>query len=155
MTKLVLTWDEYFKLCDDLVKQIKNDRITDIVSISRGGLIPAQYIAYKSRIRRVHNVGMITYSDMNHTQFEESDTVIYQKVTELFDRSHRILIIDDIADSGKTIHKCKMHHPSFNDAEFVKVCTLQYKPKSSIVKPDYYAQVIDDDTWIVYPYDLE
>jgi xanthine phosphoribosyltransferase len=151
-TKLTLTWCDYFKLCDILIGKLAGNKFTDIVAISRGGLIPAQYIAYKLDIPRVHNFGVSSYSKEN-VRLHDDKVVVYQKVTMHFNENHHVLVIDDIADTGKTIKKCLGAHWMFAAAANVKLSALHYKLDKSVIKPDYYAQIVDANTWIEYPYD--
>jgi hypoxanthine phosphoribosyltransferase len=152
-TKLILTWDDYFKLCDSLVEQVKDVGFTDIVAISRGGLIPSQYIAYKLGIKRIHNFGIQSYSD-NNTQLDEKLVIIYQGVTTVFDRDNKVLIVDDIADTGRTLKWCQELQPLLDGAAIKKTATLQYKPETSQIRPDYFAQAVERSQWVVYPYDV-
>lgn len=147
--KIFLTWEEYFKLCNNLVEQMKDVGFTDIIAIARGGLIPAQYIAYKLNIKRIYTAGISSYKEKTQTDF-----VIYQGMDGIFDNNSKVLIIDDIADSGKTIQLLQeVYAFKLYFANIVKVCTLQYKPKKSVVTPNYYAQAVENNDWIVYPYD--
>ena len=58
-----------------------------------------------------------------------------------------MLIIDDIADTGKTFKELE------KDLDTPKYAALHYK-STSVFKPDYYAEEIDDDFgWIVYPWE--
>ena len=58
-----------------------------------------------------------------------------------------IVVIDDIADTGKTFQFYK-EQPETKDAHYVTI----HEHKQSIVKPDY--SVIDkQDIWIVYPWE--
>ncbi len=155
--KLKINWDTYFYLCDIIIQRILDKQIepfTDIVAISRGGLLPAQYIAYKLNIPKIHCFSVSTYNTSN-TKIEDEQIDIYQKVTAKFTLNNRILIVDDIADSGKTIQLCIDEHKNFPSAKDVKVATLHYKREKSIIKPDYYASIVGLNTWIVYPYDFE
>ncbi len=36
----------------------------------------------------------------------------------------------------------------------IVVCTIAYKPHS-IIKPDYYANIVDNETWVVFEYEEE
>ena len=58
------------------------------------------------------------------------------------------LIIDDIADSGKSLA-----HFTENDTNFCKfyIATMFYHERSE-VKPDYY-QELKEDRWIVFPWE--
>lgn len=149
MNKIFLNWNDYFKLCDQLTEQIKDKGFTDIIAISRGGLIPAQYIAYKLNIKKIHSFGVSSYKGTKQESFS-----IYQTIDENFQDKDKILIIDDIADSGKTLQFClDFFSMKFFYAGIVNIGALHYKPEKSIVKPDYYSQTVDNTDWIVYPYD--
>ena len=146
---LKLTWEDYFKLCDSLVEQVKNEGYTDIIAISRGGLIPAQYLAYKLDIKRVHVFGVSSYKGQTQDRFE-----IYQEIDTHFSDKNKVLIVDDIADTGKTLYYCLDYYSvKLYYAQKVHICSLHYKPQNSIIKPEYYAQTVENNTWVVYPYD--
>ena len=119
--KIFLTWDDVYELLDKIHVQCKGS-IDYVTGIPRGGTILA--IMYSHR-------------------FE----VPYMKYTS--NHYPKLLIIDDIADSGKTIFDLRgeMFNPKF--------ATLHYKT-TSVAKPEYYAQEISDDFgWIVYPWEKD
>lgn len=62
----------------------------------------------------------------------------------------RILLVDDIADSGKSLKLVKKHLLDQGVAD-VKICALYCKPWS-IVTPDFCARTTD--AWIVFPHEL-
>lgn len=148
-----ISWTRYFELCDQLVKQMKESQITDIIGISRGGLLPAQYLAYQLGVRRIHNYGVSSYSD-NNERLSDSDINIYQNVTTPFYKEHNVLIVDDIADTGKTITQLLKRHNYFANAGKILVATLHYKPKKSIICPDFFGEAVGNDIWIQYPYEI-
>ncbi len=151
--KLILSWGDYFKLCDNLVQQTKDGKFTDIIGISRGGLMPAQYIAYKLGIRRVHSFGMYSYTE-DERRMGDSDTCIYQSPSMKFDPGDRVLIVDDVADTGKTIRACLEYvHSVFRINPPMYVCTLHFKEGKSTVTPEYFAEKVDPTCWIQYPYE--
>ena len=60
-----------------------------------------------------------------------------------------IVVIDDIADTGKTFQFYK-EQPETKDAHYVTI----HEHKQSIVKPDY-SVLYKQDKWIVYPWEVE
>ena len=60
-----------------------------------------------------------------------------------------IVVIDDIADTGKTFQFYK-EQPETKDAHYVTI----HEHKRSIVKPDY-SVLYKEDKWIVYPWETE
>jgi hypothetical protein len=63
----------------------------------------------------------------------------------------KVLIVDDIADTGKSL-KLVMDHVLQKATSEVKVATLYCKPWS-IVKPDYYEK--ETELWVVFPWDIK
>ena len=146
--KLNISWTDYFKYCDDLVSQIGySNKYSAILAVARGGLIPAQYIAYKLGIKKIYNFGVISYADSNQ-MLKDEDVTMYQSPAMNSDiHSSKILIIDDIADSGRTL---KIVTSLYTNSD---VCVLFYKPNKSIVEPNYFAESVSNDVWITFPYD--
>ncbi len=61
-----------------------------------------------------------------------------------FLQNETVLVVDDIVDSGRVMK-------AFRDTGY-KTCCLHYK-ESAVMKPDIYAQITDEDTWLVYPWE--
>lgn len=119
--KVYYDWDDVNLLLDKIHEQTKGE-IDYVTGVPRGGTILA-----------------ILYSHRFDVPYMERSSNHYPK----------LLILDDIADSGKTIFDLReeMFNPKFG--------TLHYKT-SSIAKPEYFAKEIPDDYgWIVYPWEKE
>ncbi len=135
----------YEKFRDDtisLVKQIKEFEPQAIVGVARGGLIPAHSIAEGLELRDVQTLRTELYDD---TQKRESISV-YNRC-EFEKDIKRILVVDDIADSGDTL-KAVMDdlESKYPNIEF-KSATLFYK-KTSIYKPDFW--INEATEWIEF-----
>lgn len=119
--RVYYSWEDVYKLLDNIHAQTKGE-IDMVTGIPRGGTILA--VLYSHRF------------DIPYFEYKS-------------DHYPRLLIIDDIADSGDTILKWReeMSNPKF--------ATLHYKT-SSKAKPEYFAKEIPDDYgWIVYPWEKE
>ena len=117
--KIFLKWDDVYPLLDKIHEQSKGT-IDYVTGVPRGGTILAVMYSHRFNIKYLHGIS-------NHYT--------------------RLLVLDDIADTGETLFdiKDKMPNP--------KLATLHYKT-SSIIKPEYYAEEIADDFgWIVYPWE--
>jgi hypoxanthine phosphoribosyltransferase len=66
-------------------------------------------------------------------------------------RGKRVLIVDEVADTGKSL-KMVREHIVQEGAEEVKTATVYYKPWS-VVRPDYFAKETSD--WIVFPWEIK
>jgi hypoxanthine phosphoribosyltransferase len=80
-----------------------------------------------------------------------------QYVIDNADSEHRLLIVDDVFDSGRSIRaileelsiKCRRNLP-----ETIRIACPWYKPTKNITSltPDYY--VHETDQWLVFPHEL-
>jgi hypothetical protein len=60
------------------------------------------------------------------------------------------LLVDDICDSGKTL--LGYTNSPLLSPNIVHTATIYYKPEA-LIKPDYYADVIESDIWILFPWE--
>ena len=80
-----------------------------------------------------------------------------QYVIDNADSEHRLLIVDDVFDSGRSIRaileelsiKCRRNLP-----DTIRIACPWYKPTKNITSltPDYY--VHETDQWLVFPHEL-
>lgn len=144
------TWERIDSLVNEqLIPQLNGDDYDAVLAITRGGMIPACLVSESLGIRNVMTAAVMFYTAVEQTleapiflQFPE-DAILVGK---------RILIVDDVWDSGRT---------AVNVRERVKrargmptVAVIHYKPHKSLYpedKPDFYA--METDEWIVYPWD--
>lgn len=97
-----------------------------ILGVVRGGLFVAAGIAYALDIKDVRHVNVEFYTDVGQTL---PAPVIVGEVPHLADLSGRkVLVADDVADSGATLHFVRALLPA--DAD-VRVAVLYAKPAST------------------------
>jgi hypoxanthine phosphoribosyltransferase len=65
-------------------------------------------------------------------------------------QSQKVLIIDDVTDTGKTLRTAVDYMKELGAAE-VRTGVLQHKTVSPFV-PDYYAEKVAEWRWIIYPW---
>ena len=143
--KAFYSWDHFHQLVGEIKKKVdKTPNI--IVSIGKGGSIPGVILAEMFECNNL-NLGLKSYKGQNRGDIHE-----YQGI-KCFDglRDANILIVDDIADSGETF-KYAVNRFIGNGCERVQTASVFYKPCSKF-KPDYYAEVVDETTWIVQPWE--
>jgi hypoxanthine phosphoribosyltransferase len=126
-----------------------------ILGISRGGWIPARLLSDMFEARYLLE-GKITSSILAtmqikfYTAIAETHTkpVISQDVgVDIYQK--RILLIDDLADSGESL-ECALDYLKLKDPKEIRIATLLFKPWSK-VKPDYYVEESSD--WVVFPHE--
>lgn len=143
----VLNWEDIYANSHLLFEKIFLDDYKPdmIVAVARGGWIPARLIADFFMIRKAANIKVEAYEVIGETNVEA-------KITEdisLPVKGKKILIVDDIADSGASL---KVVNESLvnKEAGEIKTATLHYKEKSEVI-PDYYLE--KTDAWVVYPWE--
>ncbi|UCN00697.1 phosphoribosyltransferase [Sulfurimonas sp. SWIR-19] len=124
-----------------LILEVKNFNADAIVSVARGGFTLAHCLAEGLDIRDVQSIRTELY-----------DVTCKRKELSLFGTCsladvQRVLVVDDIADSGETLAYVMQHlQKNFPEAVF-KSSTLFYK-KTSIYKPDFW--INEADAWIEF-----
>jgi len=110
-----------------------DEEFDTLLPISRGGLSMGQFLGEYYAIRKVYAINTIGYNDT-----QKLNKVEVFNLPDLSD-SHRILILDDIVDSGDTIEAVLAKLKQLYPTKTFKVASLFYKPTASI-SPDYSVQ---------------
>jgi len=78
----------------------------------------------------------------------KGEPIITQPVSVLV-KGKKVLVMDDVADTGKSLRLVKLHLRERGAAE-VRIATVYYKPWSVII-PDYYMK--ETRSWIIFPWE--
>lgn len=132
-----------------------------IVAIWRGGAPIGCYV--HEVLKRVgQKPDHICIRTSRYTGIDEaSSTVQVHNLGYLLERlssSHRILLIDDVHDTGLTIAEIKHTFKTElgdNCPADIRTATVYYKPTRNKTKnvPEYYVKISDE--WLVFPHELE
>jgi len=141
------TWDEIYEMLLRLAEKIQRDNFHPdlIIGVCRGGWPPARVMSDLLGNPKLANISVEFYVDVAETK---NKPVLTQSVTAPV-KGKKVLILDDVADTGKTLKLVKKHLLD-RGAEEVKIATIYYKPWS-IVVPDYYEK--ETKRWIVFPWE--
>jgi len=114
-----------------LIQQVKTFKPNSIVGIARGGLMLSHAIAEGLNIRDVQTLRTELYDET----CKRENISCFGTCT--FKSAKKVLIVDDIADSGETLKEIMSYLESeFKDIEF-KSATLFYK-RISIYEPNFW-----------------
>lgn len=116
-----------------------------ILGIARGGLTLAHFLANALNIRDCFSLNSIHYE--NTTKL---DTVKIYNIPDL-SKFKRVLITDDIIDSGESIVAIKKEINRLYPNLEIAVATIFYKPKA-LMLPNFTIKEADD--WIEFFWDL-
>ena len=151
MEKEFLTWQDVDRLVDELLPQIAG-KFDAILMITRGGIILGGILAEALDIRDVLTAAVQFPRDPDLEKLAWPTFLQFPSDTLL--RGRRVLIVDDVWDSGRTINtvRGRVEHAGGHPA----TCVLHFKPARSLFperKPDYYGAVTN--RWIVYPWEVD
>ncbi|MHA2028646.1 MAG: phosphoribosyltransferase [Candidatus Kariarchaeaceae archaeon] len=145
---LVQNWQDSFDKCFYLYEQIINSQFYPdiVIGVARGGWIPARLLADFLHIKETVNIKVEAYSVIGETDVEASVTQDINVNIE----GKKILVVDDIADSGESLLAVYNSMKEKTPAE-VRTATIYYKPRSAI-KPDFYTH--ETSAWVIFPWEL-
>jgi len=132
-------YEDFKNDTNKLIKEVTEFNPQTIVGIARGGLTLAHCMAEGLEIREVQTLRTELYDKTcKRDELTLFDTCEFNGV-------QRILVVDDIADSGETLDAIMKHlQERYRDIEF-KSATLFYK-ESSVYEPHFWINEAND--WI-------
>ncbi|MEM2757559.1 MAG: phosphoribosyltransferase [Sulfolobales archaeon] len=116
-----------------------------IVAVSRGGLVPARIVSDLMNIDEVHSIKASLWGVGGRVS---NEVLLYN--VELPVKNKKVLIVDDVVDSGLTLNKIVGYIREFGPAD-VRTAVLHIKPSSKYL-PNYYVSKLDEWLWIIYPW---
>jgi len=141
------TWDRIYEFLLSLAEKIREDKFKPdvIVGVSRGGWPPARVMSDLLENPEIANVKAEFYLGVAQTKGEP---LITQPVSVSV-RDKEVLLMDDVADTGKSLRLVRAHLKEKGATE-VKIVTIYYKPWSVVI-PDYYEE--ETRSWIIFPWE--
>lgn len=143
----VLSWDQFGRAARDLARSVWTSGFDPeiIVCVARGGLIPAGALAYALDKKSLLVLNVEFYTGIGTTL---RDPRLLDPIPENHGMSgKRILIVDDVADSGRTLQFVKEICEEYTDQ--IRVAVLYQKPVS-VVDCEYVWK--NTDQWISFPW---
>ena len=116
---------------------------TRVIAVSRGGMVPACVVARELEVRLVDTVCAVSYDHM-----AQGDLEILKAPEDTDGGDGRTVVVDDLADTGKTAAALREMYPHAHFA------TVYVKPAGQPMV-DTFVTEVSQDTWIHLPWDLE
>lgn len=144
----LVTWSRVEKLSYKLSQDIGNDGFCPeiIVTIARGGYVPARLLCDYLDIGDLRSIRIIHY--LAGAKKQRTAELVEGLCHKL--EGSRVLLVDDISDTGDTLELAYKHLISQGAGE-VRVAVLHHKQTSTLI-PDYIGQRIVKWRWITYPW---
>ena len=143
-----VSWDQFHRDCRALVWRLSGvGPFEAIVCVTRGGLVPAAIVARELDIRLIETVCVSSY----HHQ-TQGELKILKNVADFIKQlggagGARVLIVDDLVDTGKTARVVREVLPKAHFA------TVYAKPMGRPLVDTFITEV-SQDTCIFFPWDL-
>ena len=154
MSKPIITHPTYYdiefacaKLCIRILKE--NVHIDRILGVSRGGLFPATTISELLDIQMIPVAYSSKWGKGDNKNHQNSLPEIFWDGMNL----PRLLIVEDIADSGETLHEISSHYKKLGYPVYTSVLYFRKMTTSPIVPDFVWQELKEDDPWIVFPHE--
>ncbi|MGD0635498.1 MAG: xanthine phosphoribosyltransferase [Beijerinckiaceae bacterium] len=141
-----VSWDQFHRDCRALAWRLSDlGPFRAMVTITRGGLVPAAIVARELTIRVIETISIASYRG---EQNQGEITILKDMREEFRDNGGAgILVVDDLVDTGKT---AKVMRNLLPKAHFA---TVYAKPLGRPLV-DTFVTEVSQDTWIYFPWDL-
>ncbi len=136
-------------MADRLAAKVRRSRFKPsvLIGVSRGGLVPVRIL---SDHLGIHNLGLMRVEFYTRPGQTAKKPRITQPVNVQV-RGQRVLLVDDISDSGKSL-TAAIEHLRKRGAKEVRVATIHHRA-TSLVEPHFFVKTAPPDTWINYPWE--
>ena len=140
------SYDEFAVDAKKMAKQIKDEFNPEVIlAVARGGLTLGHSLAVALNNRNLFTLNSIHYEDTN-----KLDTINIFNVPDL-SKYTKILLVDDIIDSGESMVEIKREllkrYPNLD----IKIATVFYKEKALLL-PEFKVKEAHD--WIEFFWDI-
>lgn len=147
----VLSWADVDRLISELIPQFRSS-YDALLIITRGGIVPGGLLAEALDIKYILTAAVEFHT--SGVQKRLAWPTFLQFPSDPLLRGRRVLVVDDVWGSGRTIMTVKSRVEAAEATP--ELAVLHYKPGESMFKdaaPDYYAAVTN--AFIVYPWEVE
>jgi hypoxanthine phosphoribosyltransferase len=143
----ILSWEQCQEYCFSIFQRVITEGYEPdvIIGLARGGWIPARILSdYFSK-----DLSTLRVEFYRGIEERERDPKLTQPLSRYKGWSHP-LVVDDIVDTGKSLHLALEHMHSFGFDEIRSAC-LHIKPNTA-TEPDFYIK--KTSAWVVYPWEI-
>lgn len=148
---VVTNWDYIYGLCRKVADDVKDSSYEPdtILALARGGWFAGRVLCDflglddLTSLKIEHYVGTAAAGDHPEIKYPLADGAVEGK---------RVLIVDDIADTGKSFVHSKKYVEALGPHE-VRTAGLQLLD-TSVFEPDYIGEELAEWAWVVYPWNF-
>jgi len=144
----LISWADVEQRCRHLASRIKaSDYLPDlIIAIGRGGYVPARLLCDNLHIMALTSIKVEHY--LSGANKQKAAIIRYPLKADI--TGLRVLLVDDVNDTGDTLQVAIQHLQTFRPAA-VRTAVMHQKAGTSI-QADYCARKIIKWRWLIYPW---
>jgi xanthine phosphoribosyltransferase len=142
-----VSWDQFHRDARALAWRLNGAGPFDaIVTVTRGGLVPAAIVARELNLRLIETICISGYDHIRQGELKVLKGVASELVQKSRGGGKGVLIVDDLVDTGQTARVVRDLLPNAHFA------TVYAKPMGRPLVDTFITEV-SQDTWIVFPWD--
>jgi hypoxanthine phosphoribosyltransferase len=144
----LVSWREAYLLAKRLAWVVKASGFCPdlVVAIGRGGFVPARTVCDFLLNENLTSMKIEHYG----LSAQRKDEVVVRYPLAVDVKGERILIVDDVTDTGDTLKTAVAYVQDLQPAA-IRTGVLQHKTTSTF-QPDYFAEMVKKWRWIIYPW---
>ena len=140
------SYEEFKEDVNTLAKEIKPYAPDVILAVARGGMTLGHFLAEALEMRDLYSINSVHYEETR-----KLDTINIFNIPDL-SRAKRVVLVDDIIDSGETmIEIVRVLSAKYPEVDF-KIAAVFYKEKA-LLHPDFAAREATE--WIEFFWDFK
>ena len=145
-----ISWAQLEKLAAQLSRMITESGFKPdyVVGIAMGGLIPLALVAENLKVKNVATMSACSYDGKNRKRGK----LVISHVPRFQARGKKILLIDEIADTGDTFRDVSKVLKEKCGATHIKTAAIVVNTIRCRILPDFSAMNVD--RWVVFPWDV-
>ncbi|SMO58453.1 phosphoribosyltransferase [Fodinibius sediminis] len=145
-TASLVSLQEVYRTTSELARNIMEASVTAdiIIAIARGGMLPGRLLCDFLNVDRLSSLQIKHYSSGAH-QMEQAEIIDPVRVDL---KGKKVLLVDDVNDSGKTMQLAVNHVQSFHPSE-LNTAVLHQKEGSSYTV-DFVGRKQERWEWLIY-----
>jgi xanthine phosphoribosyltransferase len=143
-----VSWDQFHRDARALAWRLNaKGPFEALVSITRGGLVPAAIVARELELRVIETVCIASYDHQKQGELRILKDIAPAVMRIGDGKGKGVLVVDDLTDTGKT---AKMVRELLPNAHFAAI----YAKPQGAPTIDTFVTEVSQDTWIYFPWDM-
>jgi len=144
-----ISWNKLEMLAVQLARTIEASGFKPdyVIGIAMGGLIPLALVAERLKVKNVATISARSYNEKT----KKRGKLVISHVPRLQARGKKILLIDEIADTGETFKAVSKVLRDECGAKNIKTAAIVVNTTHCRISPDF--SVMNVDKWVVFPWD--